>query len=146
MVQLRFEYVENTLVKRMIEIQKEISKLLASTDYCWLSEDDGTITHYSMEELKDAIENNEIDNKEIISLVEKYQELDDDIDKCRESPDGYDIVDENGNYLMHAYSTFPAAGDSILRPKDTVHHVYGRTIVVYYFHNGAVCGVHERED
>lgn len=146
MVQLRFEYVENTLVKRKIEIQKQISKLLESTDYCWLSEDDGTITRYYMNELKDAIEDNEIDNKEIIYLVEKHQELDDEIDRCRSSEEGYDVVDENGNYLMHASSTFPADSDAILRPNDTVHHVYGKTIVVSYFHNGGVCDVYERED
>ena len=145
MVQLRMTYIENTLRKEMFLIEKKISKLLENTEYCWLSEEDGRLCQFLINEFEDAIKNGEIKNEEVLTLYKKWVSIDNEIDKCRMSNSAYDVVDEYGNYLMHAYTAFPSE-DDLLRPNDTIHHVCGKTIIISYFHNGMICSVSERRD
>ena len=104
-----------------------------------------TLCRFFISEFEDAIKSGEIKNEEILTLYQKWVSIDNDIDECRMSNSAYDVVDEYGNYLMHAYATWPS-DDEILRPNDTIHHVCGKTIIVSYFHNGMVCSVSERRD
>ena len=145
MVQLRMTYIENTLRKEMFSIEKKISKLLEGTEYCWFSEEDGRLCRFFMSDFEEAIKNSEIKNEEVLKLYEKWLSIDNEIDESRMGYNAYDVVDEYGNYLMHADIAFPS-DDDILRPNDTIHRVCGKTIIISYFHNGMICSVRERKD
>lgn len=56
----------------------------------------------------------------------------------------YDIVDHNGNYVCECPMAYPSENN--FRPLDKVVRVFGKKIVISYYHNGGPCSVVEEYD